>query len=195
MSTATGKRKSTGGDGGNAKKAKIDADPAAALVATILANPTVYPIPSTDDDIRKLLLDLAQYARNLEGRVASASVVSAPAVKSQAELEEAAEKIRRAAVAGIKKQMSWKPSCKTGSAKWSYDGICPDPNVFGMLMGEDKAPTWKQKKLTADEFQRIMGDITASVRYDTLYLTGNNVNVRWSNTGEFKFSGTYGLIR
>lgn len=25
----------------------------------------------------------------------------------------------------------WKPSCKTGSAKWSYDGIAPDAGGFG----------------------------------------------------------------
>ena len=29
-------------------------------------------------------------------------------------------------------------------------------------------------------------------RYDTLYITGKDVTVRWSDTGEFKFSGTYG---
>ena len=30
------------------------------------------------------------------------------------------------------------------------------------------------------------------VRYDTLYITSKDVIVRWSDTGEFKFSGSYG---
>ena len=28
--------------------------------------------------------------------------------------------------------------------------------------------------------------------YDKLYITSKEVTVRWSDTGEFKFSGTYG---
>ena len=32
----------------------------------------------------------------------------------------------------------------------------------------------------------------ATDRYDYLSITGSHVNVRWSDSGEFKFSGTYG---
>ena len=60
--------------------------------------------------------------------------------------------------------LQWKPSCKTGSAKWVYDGVCTDPNVFGALMGLNGPPTWKQKKLTVAEFEDLFGRVEGSVR-------------------------------
>ncbi|KAI0708067.1 hypothetical protein C8T65DRAFT_213408 [Cerioporus squamosus] len=175
-----------------------------AMVNSILANPKSYPVSGSEEVVRKSLVDLASYARFLEQQLAEAAlgpvaggskaVVAKPAAKSPAELEAAAEKLRRAAVSGIKKQMSWKPSCKTGSAKWSYDGICTDPQVFGALLGLGGPPTFKMKKFSAEEFQNALGHIESSVRYDTLYITSKEVTVRWSDTGEFKFSGTYGKL-
>ncbi|KAK7696161.1 hypothetical protein QCA50_000812 [Cerrena zonata] len=189
MATTATKRKSTGTSGRATNKARKDNDDAIKLtVSEILANTDAYPIPEDDTEIRKLLVTLAQYARSLEGQVASLM----PQPKSAEELDDAMEKIRKAAAAGIKKQMGWKPSCKTGTAKWVYDGVCPDADVFGRLMGLSGPPTWKTKKLTVDEFEDLLGSIHGSVRYDTLYLKGN-VNIRWSDSGEFKFSGTYGV--
>ena len=60
--------------------------------------------------------------------------------------------------------LQWKPSCKTGSAKWTYDGICPDPAVFGAVMGLDGPPTFKMKKITIADFQNLVGRINASAR-------------------------------
>ena len=57
----------------------------------------------------------------------------------------------------------WKPSCKTGSAKWVYDGVCADPVVFGALMGLDGPPTWKMKKFPRAEFEDLIGRIVAPV--------------------------------
>ncbi|KAI0646220.1 hypothetical protein C8Q79DRAFT_1009877 [Trametes meyenii] len=184
-----------------AKRARSNAAQAAtvALVNSILANPKGYPISGSEDVVRKSLVDLATYARSLEQQLAGGAIpVAGPSKavakppRSQAELEEAADKLRRAAQSGIKKQMSWKPSCKTGSAKWSYDGICPDPEVFGALLGLGGPPKFKMKKFSTDEFQKLVGPIQGSVRYDTLYITSAEVTVRWSDTGEFKFSGSYG---
>ncbi|RPD65395.1 hypothetical protein L226DRAFT_550726 [Lentinus tigrinus ALCF2SS1-7] len=174
-----------------------------AMVNSILANPKSYPISGSEEVVRKSLVDLASYARYLEQRLGDAApgpvagsnkaaAVAKPAAKSQADLEAAAEKLRKAAVSGIKKQMAWKPSCKTGSAKWSYDGICTDPEVFGALLGLGGPPTFKMKKFTVAEFENALGPIRGSVRYDTLYITSKEVTVRWSDTGEFKFSGSYG---
>ncbi|KAH9918587.1 uncharacterized protein B0H18DRAFT_664440 [Fomitopsis serialis] len=89
--------------------------------------------------------------------------------------------------------MTWKPSCKSNSAKWTYDGICPDPAVFGVLMGLDGPPKFKQKKFAKDEFQDLIGQCEGHARYNDLYISGEHVNVRWSDTGEVKFSGTYGI--
>ena len=59
----------------------------------------------------------------------------------------------------------WKPSCKTGSAKWVYDGICTDPVVFRALFELNDKPTWKMKKFTAEEFENILDDrLRTSVR-------------------------------
>ncbi|KAI0371868.1 hypothetical protein BV20DRAFT_1015858 [Pilatotrama ljubarskyi] len=206
---SSSKRKADESAPAPAKKARGNAAHAAtvALVNSILANPKSYPISGDEQVVRKSLVDLATYARTLEQQVAALTGPAAPVAssskavaqaapakpaKTQAELEEAAEKIRRAAQSGIKKQMTWKPSCKTGSAKWSYDGICPVPEVFGALMGLGGPPKFKMKKISTDEFQRLVGPIQGSVRYDTLYITSNEVTVRWSDTGEFKFSGSYG---
>ena len=110
------------------------------------------------------------------------------------------------------RSIQWKPSCKTGSAKWSYDGICADPEVFGVLMNLGGPPTFKMKKFSVADFENCLGGISASVRYvphclhilpevltvcwgrryDTLYITSKEVTVRWSDTGEFKFGGSYG---
>ncbi|RDX54421.1 hypothetical protein OH76DRAFT_960558 [Lentinus brumalis] len=147
----------------------------AAMVDSILANPKSYLVSDNEEVVRKSLVDLASYARSLEQKLAESAlgsavgsskavVVAKPAAKSPAELEEAAEKLRKAAVSGIKKQMSWKPSCKTGSAKWSYDGICTDPEVFGALLGLGGPPTFKMKKFTAQEFQNAIGHIQGSAR-------------------------------
>ncbi|KAI0746678.1 hypothetical protein C8Q80DRAFT_1220000 [Daedaleopsis nitida] len=164
-----------------AKKARGNSAHAAtlALVNSILANPKGYPISGSEDVVRKSLVDLASYARSLElqlaggaGAVAGSSKAAAapkPA-KSQAELEAAAEKLRKAAVSGIKKQMS----------------------VFGVLMNLGGPPTFKMKKFSVEEFENCIGPIEGHVRYDTLFITSKEVTVRWSETGEFKFSGSYG---
>ena len=66
------------------------------------------------------------------------------------------------------------------------------------------------KKLTKEDFEDLLGGISASsrfvfneeitigslltlCRYDNLNITGTHVNVRYdSDSGEFKFSGSYG---
>jgi len=94
-----------------------------------------------------------------------------------------------------------------------YDGICPDPEVFGALFDLGGPPTWKMKKYTILEFEKQIGDISASARcgialyllswtinsfntlihsYSILRIT-NNVTVRWNDSGEFKLSGSYGI--
>jgi hypothetical protein len=140
-----------------------------------------YPVPSSENAIRTSFLELAHYARFLEDQLAK----SKPAKKSPQDLSAAVGMLKSAAVSGIKKQMSvrsllphglvlsstyfyvctqWKPSCKTASAKWAYDGVCSDPIVFGMLLGLDGPPTFKTKKYTVDEFKNLVGGIQASVR-------------------------------
>lgn len=78
-------------------------------------------------------------------------------------------------------RLQWKPSCKTGSAKWVYDGVCADAEVFGAMLGLGGPPTFKTKKMTSDEFQNNVGQVHGSVRYVhcetylsvTVYLNDN----------------------
>ncbi|KAG7088075.1 hypothetical protein E1B28_012106 [Marasmius oreades] len=166
----------------SAKKARL-------MVDAILADASNYPIPADDADARDSFIVLAKYARSLEEMVSG----SKPKELSPEELEAAAEKLRVAARSGIKKQMTWKPSCKTGGSKWTYDGVCNNPAVFGTMLRLGGPPTFKTKKLTADEFQNIMGVIQGHARYNTLYMRGN-VNIQWkADEGTFKFSGTHGV--
>ncbi|KAL1941658.1 hypothetical protein VTO73DRAFT_7097 [Trametes versicolor] len=175
---------------------------AAVLLKTILANPKSFPAPASADAVRDALVDLAVYANALEEqnralRVANNAKPAAPvakAVKSKDELEVEAERIRNAAQNGIIKQMAWKPTCKQGRAKWSYDGFCPDPEVFGVLMGLGGTPKFKVKKFKAEAFEELIGELDRSVRYDVLHITSADVTVRWNETGEFKFSGSYGKL-
>ncbi|KAI0089183.1 hypothetical protein BDY19DRAFT_993402 [Irpex rosettiformis] len=193
---STGKRKSDAqAVAGSSKKTRTE-PPAAILVDSILADKQGWALPEEEDDVRQTLVMLAEYAHALKLELASAeaakenSVAAAPK-KTRAELEAAADKIRRSANSGICKMMVWKPSCKVGTAKFSYDGACIDPEVFGIIMGLSGPPTWKMKRLTIEEFEEHFGECVGKVRYDYLYITGKNVTVRYSE-GEFKISGTYG---
>jgi len=188
------KRKATDADDSTSTKKRATAhSDAQALIKAVLAKPETYPILDDPDFVRRQLVELAQYARHLEEELhSSAQGGSAPKAMSPEQLQAAVEKLRKAANSGITKQMGWKPSCKDGSAKWSYDGVCTDPLVFGTLLGLGGPPTFKMRKIPVDDFDDLLGGIKASVRYDHLFITGKHVNVRWSDEGEFKFSGTYG---
>lgn len=176
------------------KKARTHT-PAQALVTAILANTNAYPISNDESETRNMLVQLAQYTRNLEEEIVSGAGAepSTPAPKTKDQLEGAAQKIEKAARSGIRKQMTWKPTCKEGRAKWSYDGLCSDPEVFAVLLNLREPMKSKTRKMPKDEFEQCFGDLDVSVRYDTLSITGTDVNIRYDkDSGEFKFSGTYG---
>ncbi|KAF8656059.1 hypothetical protein AX16_002795 [Volvariella volvacea WC 439] len=186
-----GKRKATEEASTSAtKKARTDLTSATAAVEVILSSPTQFSMSTSERETRQLHVELASYARHLEAEVANHK----PKQKLEEELNEAANKIRSAAHAGIQKLMTWKPSCKTGGAKWTYDGVCADPHVFAKLLKLSEPPTFKMKKYTSDEFEKIFGRLVGHARYSTLYLR-RNVNVRWNpEEGTFKLSGSYGVF-
>lgn len=101
------KRKSDVASTSNAKKARIDTHtPAKALVVAILSD--TYHIGNEEVE-KAALLQLAQYARSLEEQVTNsiaAGPVAPKPAKTPEQLEEAADKVARAAKSGIRKQMS-----------------------------------------------------------------------------------------
>ncbi|RDB19942.1 hypothetical protein Hypma_012854 [Hypsizygus marmoreus] len=182
------KRKSDASTSASAKKARLANAAAAETVRSILADTANFSVPEGEAGMRKALVELAQYTRSLEKEV----LASKPKEKSSEEIDAAAEKVRAAARSGIRKQMTWKPSCKTGSARWTYDGVCADAAVFGAFLGLDGPPTFKTKKMPKNEFEDLIGDLHVSIRYDTLSLS-SDVNIHWKPAeGTFKCSGSYG---
>uniref|UniRef100_A0A7S0N1F1 Uncharacterized protein n=1 Tax=Pyramimonas obovata TaxID=1411642 RepID=A0A7S0N1F1_9CHLO len=115
---------------------------------------------------------------------------AAPVVNTP-NLEVHAEKILSNMRKNIKAQLKWKPSCKTGSARWSYTTIVPEDVLKHILKIPANKPA-KGCKLPVSDFTKLVGDCSASIRYGCLYITGLHVNLRYSDS-ELTASGSYGL--
>ncbi|KAH7337293.1 hypothetical protein B0J17DRAFT_574499, partial [Rhizoctonia solani] len=196
-SASTGtKRKSTASTSAS-KRVKMAHDPftgTKSVIQTILASPESFSLPSGDSEYRKLVVSIAQYAKSLEGSVvvAGSTAKPAPPPKTPEQVLAEAQLITSQINRGISKLMAWKPNCKYGRARYAFDGVCPDPRVFGTVFGLDGPPSWKAKKYTYTEFESFVGEVEGRARYSHLVLT-SDVNVRYnSETGEFKVSGSYG---
>ena len=88
----------------------------------------------------------------------------------------------------IKAQLKFSKSCKTGTAKWKFQGLCHSVEVFKALTGSDAK--FKRKKISLDEFNKIIDcydGISASIRYGRLSVNGD-VSLNWDpNSLEFSF--------
>ncbi|KAH9906234.1 hypothetical protein F4778DRAFT_637520 [Xylariomycetidae sp. FL2044] len=98
----------------------------------------------------------------------------------------------------IKKQMKWVPSCRRGTARWSYTTGVADPAVFFKLFRlsptDAKGKKWKQKRVLVTDFEDCVGEIHASIRYGSLKITGTHVTVKWDEEDSVvTVSGRYGL--
>ncbi|KAI4719966.1 hypothetical protein E4T48_03791 [Aureobasidium sp. EXF-10727] len=142
--------------------------------------------------------ELAKHAFNLQNQLSAlqqGGSGNSSEVWTEEKIAERAKKTRDVCAAEIKKQMKWQPSCKKGSTKWSYTGIVPHEDVFYKLFGFEKPKkAWKQKAIDMVDFEQHIGDISASIRYNTLNLTGDSVKVHWDQDEKtFKLPATYGL--
>ncbi|KIY52294.1 hypothetical protein FISHEDRAFT_35383 [Fistulina hepatica ATCC 64428] len=188
------KRKSDAGGTASQKKARLELEvEGARVVADILSGSPDSCYALTDDvgcatTLHDALVEVAQYARSLQQQVAALK----PKEKSKEDIAVAADKLAAAVQSGITKQMTWKPSCKQGTARWVYDGVCADPMVFVAILGMSEPMKNKTKKLTVDEFEDLFGSCTGHARYNTLYLKGD-IKVHWKpDEGTFKLTGSYG---
>lgn len=87
-------------------------------------------------------------------------------------------------------------TCKEGRAKWSYD-LPVTFEAFKLIFKLD-AKFKKTGKISVKQFGEACGGDTPthSVRYDTLGVTGDTVNVRYNpDVGSGTVSGTYGVQR
>lgn len=172
------------------RKASSPRKKAAAVVNHSAARALVEDVLVLDGDLEATLsqvLSTAAYARHLEETVRQLT----PKGKTCQEIDHESDKLRKAAVSGIKKQMKvrsvlsrvlwlkhslgfrffllqqWRASCKHQGSPWVYDGICPEPDVFGAMFGIEGPPTWprKMKRFSAEEFQEFVGTIRASAQW------------------------------
>ncbi|CAE7145794.1 unnamed protein product [Rhizoctonia solani] len=196
------KRKSTAGGAAQPKKPrgrskKSQPDPyeaAKGYVNSVIAAPESFDLPEDEEDVREMFAAVARYAKSLEGSVAVAGQTGrdAPPPKTPEQIQAEVTRIKTLINRGIKKLMTWKPSCKYGGSKYSFDGVCPDPRVFGTMFGLNGPPGWRAKKFPYAEIETYIGVVEGRARYAELVFT-SDVNVRYNpETGEFKFSGSYG---
>lgn len=152
--------------------------------------------------------ELVSHALHLQSQLATSL---APKVVSEEEVAEKATKARHMLVKGIEKQMKvgnpiiaanelrltfakWTSSCKTGSARFTYEGSIHSRAVFEKALGLPSTHTKKMFKMSVVDFERHVGSPEGKARYNHLSITGNDVNVRWSpDENTFKVSGTYGI--
>jgi hypothetical protein len=152
---------------------------------------------------------LAARCRTLEASPATPGPVSAavPAAAAPSPEALAEQKARFCAVAlrQIRAQMKWKPSCKTGGARFSFEGMCA-PALYQALMREHLKPKERlpgglkessAKKLSLSEFRAAFNaswsDTSAPIRYGSLSV-GDSLTLRYNaGTGELKITGSYGL--
>jgi hypothetical protein len=107
------KRKVAASTSATNKKARTDTSRAEALVQDILADPLGFEFSEDDDVVRQSFVDLANYISFLTDSLESAhqsGSSTGPAPKTMEELDQAAQKLAKAAVSGIKKQMNVRPS-------------------------------------------------------------------------------------
>ncbi|KAG8712117.1 hypothetical protein FRC09_020213 [Ceratobasidium sp. 395] len=148
-----------------------------------LASPNSFDVPTDEADVRSLVLSIAEYAKSLEGSVAAAGSSGqavGPPPKTAEQIKTEAQRVRSSVNRGITKLMSWKPTCKQGRASFVFDGVCPDPRVFGAMLGLDGPPTFKARKYSVSDFCDIVGDIKGSARWAPRLFCRYNKNSSWS---------------
>jgi hypothetical protein len=117
--------------------------------------------------------------------------------KDPAKLLAAVDKLKSMAYRAIRAQMKWKLSLKNGTGRWTWSSLCNEETFRALLELSEKDKT-KGKKMTTERFYHFLGkgEISKSVRYDTLYLLGQNVTISYKqDDGEVKINGSYGLLR
>ena len=115
------------------------------------------------------------------------------AAVSPEKAKESARNLKNLITRGIKSQIKWKPSLKHGSgARFSWASLCDEATARAFLA---IPPTQKVKgkKFKSEDFEDLVGSrLTKSIRYGYLTIRGN-VNVSYTQAGEIKVTGGYGL--
>ncbi|KAL8866780.1 MAG: hypothetical protein Q9174_006088 [Haloplaca sp. 1 TL-2023] len=142
--------------------------------------------------------ELASYTFGLQNHLNSkredqGNVKKVPVELPSQDLPQRAEDLRNIIKRMIRKSMTWKPACKTGDATFSQEFTVPAESIFVQLFKPGNRG-WKTRKLSAERFERIVGQIDTSHGSTFLVLT-NDVTVSWDGTtGSLRCSGKYGKM-
>jgi len=119
---------------------------------------------------------------------------SAPNAISPEKVQAKADQLRELACRGIKSQMKWKPSCKKGTARFSYECMCDESTFRAFMRVGDKEKT-KGKRMEVEEFQEnILGsELETSIRYGSLVAKGKLTVSFDSSDDIMKITGGYGM--
>ena len=147
--------------------------------STKAATPSV--ISYTANDLENLShAELVAYAIDLQKRLDASKKSLSTSANAQElnpeELKKKVEHLRTLMARQIKKAMTWKLSCKTGSATFSQDFVVQDPQIIKKLFArviKDDGKAWKMKKLSAEDFE-VRGHISdrRGDLADILYIGG-----------------------
>lgn len=131
------------------------------------ATPSVTTSYTANDLEHLSHAELIAYAIDLQKRLdaskKSLSTSSNAQELNPEELKKKVEHLRTLMVRQIKKSMTWKPSCKTGSATFSQDFVVQHPQIIKRLFArviKDNGKAWKMKKLSAEDFEVRGGHIS-----------------------------------
>lgn len=148
--------------------------------STKAATPSVTTSYTANDLEHLSHAELVAYAVDLQKRLdagkKSLSTSSNAQELDPEELKKKVEHLRTLMVRQIKKAMTWKPSCKTGSATFSQDFVVQHPQIIKTLFArvtKDNGKAWKMKKLSAEDFE-VRGHISGrrGGLADMLYIGG-----------------------
>ena len=129
--------------------------------STKAATPSVTTSYTANDLEHLSHAELVAYAIDLQKQL-DASKKSSSTSGSNAqelnpeELKKKVEHLRTLMVRQIKKAMTWKPSCRTGSATFSQDFPVQHPQIIKKLFArviKDNGKAWKMKKLSPEDFE------------------------------------------
>ncbi|EAU84421.1 hypothetical protein CC1G_01417 [Coprinopsis cinerea okayama7 len=151
------KRKATDSASDPVAIKKLRMEEGAATVKAILDNAANSSLPEGSKAMHDRIVELAQYARLLEEENASLK-------PKTADIEAQVVKLAGVLKKGIPAVMKWKPTCSENRAKWEYEGICPDVEVWKAMFNIEGVPPSKQSLTKAEFFATTRGEIWASIR-------------------------------
>ncbi|KAF2631536.1 hypothetical protein BU25DRAFT_407188 [Macroventuria anomochaeta] len=161
------------------------------------------PSPSTasltEDELTKFTkAELIQHAltvqRQRDDAVLQRDNAPGPKAYSPEDLDDMMKQARKMLVEGIERlMMKWTPSCKTGTARFTYECQVSSPYIYKLVLGLPSGHNKKKFKMSVSDFHNTVGRPKGKVRHNVLVITGSDVSVRWMpDESIYKISGTFG---